>query len=79
MTPDLGDDPMSVMMRQIMTLFDEYRSKENAKHPPVVSVGSPHHATEQGEVLDEAWKQIEALESQEKPSWWQARASNSSD
>jgi site-specific DNA recombinase len=31
-TQDLGDDPMSVMMRQIMTLFDEYQSKENAKH-----------------------------------------------
>lgn len=23
---------MSTMMRQIMTLFDEYQSKENAKH-----------------------------------------------
>ncbi|HEY2660380.1 MAG TPA: hypothetical protein VGI79_11700 [Caulobacteraceae bacterium] len=31
-TQELGDDPMSVMMRQIMTLFDEYQSKENAKH-----------------------------------------------
>ncbi len=31
-TQDLGHDPMSVMMRQIMTLFDEYQSKENAKH-----------------------------------------------
>lgn len=31
-TQDLGGDPMSVMMRQIMTLFDEYQSKENAKH-----------------------------------------------
>ena len=31
-TQDLGDNPMSVMMRQIMTLFDEYQSKENAKH-----------------------------------------------
>ena len=31
-TQDLGDDPMSVMMRQILTLFDEYQSKENAKH-----------------------------------------------
>jgi site-specific DNA recombinase len=31
-TQDLGDDPMSVMMRQIMALFDEYESKENAKH-----------------------------------------------
>ncbi|WP_085936603.1 recombinase family protein [Enhydrobacter aerosaccus] len=31
-TQDLGNDPMSVMMRQIMTLFDEYQSKENAKH-----------------------------------------------
>jgi site-specific DNA recombinase len=31
-TQDLGDDPMSVMMRRIMALFDEYQSKENAKH-----------------------------------------------
>ena len=31
-TQDLGDDSMSVMMRQIMTLFDEYQSKENARH-----------------------------------------------
>lgn len=31
-TQDLGDDPMSIMMRQIMALFDEYQSKENAKH-----------------------------------------------
>ena len=29
---DLGDDPMSVMMRQITALFDEYQSKENANH-----------------------------------------------
>lgn len=31
-TQDLGDNPMGTMMRQIMTLFDEYQSKENAKH-----------------------------------------------
>jgi site-specific DNA recombinase len=31
-TQEMGDDPMHVMMRQIMALFDEYRSKENAKH-----------------------------------------------
>jgi DNA invertase Pin-like site-specific DNA recombinase len=31
-TQELGDDPMSLMMRQIMTLFDEYQSRENAKH-----------------------------------------------
>src|SRR5882757_8268744 len=31
-TQDLGDDPMSNMIRQIMALFDEYRSKKNAKH-----------------------------------------------
>jgi len=31
-TQELGDDPMSAMMRQIMALFDEYQSKENAKH-----------------------------------------------
>src|SRR3546814_1914437 len=27
-----SDLPMHVMMRQIMALFDEYQSKENAKH-----------------------------------------------
>ncbi|WP_183189826.1 recombinase family protein [Ancylobacter tetraedralis] len=31
-TQEMGDDPMHVMMRQIMALFDEYPSKENAKH-----------------------------------------------
>ena len=31
-TQELGDDPMSSMIRQIMALFDEYQSKENAKH-----------------------------------------------
>ncbi len=31
-TEELGDDPMHVMMRQIMALFDEYQSKEKAKH-----------------------------------------------
>ncbi|WP_197425287.1 recombinase family protein [Caulobacter sp. CCH5-E12] len=31
-TQELGDDPMSIMMRQIMNLFDEYQSRENAKH-----------------------------------------------
>jgi len=31
-TQELGDDPMSDMIRQIMALFDEYQSKENAKH-----------------------------------------------
>jgi site-specific DNA recombinase len=30
-TQELGDDPMSNMIRQ-MALFDEYQSKENAKH-----------------------------------------------
>src|SRR5229473_2519641 len=33
-TQELGDDPMSNMIRQIMALFDEYQSKENAKHTP---------------------------------------------
>lgn len=32
MTQEIGDDPMHVMMRQVMALFDEYQSKENAKH-----------------------------------------------
>lgn len=31
-TQDLGDDPQSDMMRQVFALFDEYQSKENAKH-----------------------------------------------
>ncbi len=31
-TQEMGDDPMHVMMRQIMALFDQYQSKENAKH-----------------------------------------------
>src|SRR5271154_1921581 len=31
-TQELGDDHMSNMIRQIMALFDEYQSKENAKH-----------------------------------------------
>ena len=31
-TQELGDDPTSVLMRQIMALFDEYQSRENAKH-----------------------------------------------
>lgn len=31
-TQDLGDDSMSVMVRQVFALFDEYQSKENAKH-----------------------------------------------
>lgn len=31
-TQELGDDPIHDMMRRIMALFDEYQSKENAKH-----------------------------------------------
>ncbi|BAV64477.1 recombinase family protein [Sphingobium cloacae] len=31
-TQEMGDDPMHNMMRQIMALFDEYQSKETAKH-----------------------------------------------
>lgn len=31
-TQEIGDDPVHVMMRQIMALFDEYQSRENAKH-----------------------------------------------
>jgi DNA invertase Pin-like site-specific DNA recombinase len=30
-TQEMGDDPMHVMMRQIMALFDEYQSQENAR------------------------------------------------
>ena len=31
-TQELDDSPTSIMMRQIMALFDEYQSRENAKH-----------------------------------------------
>jgi len=31
-TQELSDDPMGEMLRQIVNLFDEYQSKENAKH-----------------------------------------------
>ena len=32
MTQEVGEDPMGEMVRQILNLFDEYQSKENAKH-----------------------------------------------
>ena len=31
-TQELGDDPAQIMMRQVIALFDEYQSRENAKH-----------------------------------------------
>jgi DNA invertase Pin-like site-specific DNA recombinase len=31
-TQELGDDPAQIMMRQVIALFDEYQSKEDAKH-----------------------------------------------
>ncbi len=31
-TQELGNDPPQVMMRQVIALFDEYQSRENAKH-----------------------------------------------
>jgi site-specific DNA recombinase len=31
-TQELGDDPAQVMMRQMIAMFDEYQSRENAKH-----------------------------------------------
>ncbi len=31
-TQELGDDPAQVMMRQVIALFDEYQSRESAKH-----------------------------------------------
>ena len=32
MTQELGEDPAQIMMRQVIALFDEYQSRENAKH-----------------------------------------------
>lgn len=31
-TQEIGDDPMHAMMRHVIALFDEYQSKETAKH-----------------------------------------------
>lgn len=31
-TQDSGDDPSAAMVRQMVNVFDEYRSRENAKH-----------------------------------------------
>ena len=31
-TQELGEDPAQVMMRQLIAMFDEYQSRENAKH-----------------------------------------------
>jgi DNA invertase Pin-like site-specific DNA recombinase len=31
-TQELGEDPAQVMMRQLIGMFDEYQSRENAKH-----------------------------------------------
>jgi hypothetical protein len=31
-TQELGNEPAQVMMRQVIALFDEYQSRENAKH-----------------------------------------------
>jgi site-specific DNA recombinase len=47
-TQELGDDPMSNMIRQIMALFDEYQSKENAKHTL--------RAMKENAVLPAAWR-----------------------
>ncbi|WP_447759785.1 recombinase family protein [Sphingopyxis panaciterrae] len=32
MTQEIGDDPIHAMMRHVIALFDEYQSKETAKH-----------------------------------------------
>jgi hypothetical protein len=43
-TQEMGDDPMHVMMRQIMALFDEDQSKENAKHVTRSMTGNARRA-----------------------------------
>jgi DNA invertase Pin-like site-specific DNA recombinase len=40
-TQEIGDDPVHQMMRRIMALFDEYQSKENAKHVMRALLESP--------------------------------------
>jgi hypothetical protein len=39
-TQEIGDDPMHIMMRQIMALFDEYQSNENAKAATAATISA---------------------------------------
>jgi site-specific DNA recombinase len=45
-TQEIGDNPVHQMMRQIMALFDEYQSKENAKHVVRALKARPSRASE---------------------------------
>jgi DNA invertase Pin-like site-specific DNA recombinase len=61
-TQELGDDPMSNMVRQIMSLFDEYRSKENAKHTLRARKGNARQGFWNGSLPPIGYRVVEAGE-----------------
>jgi site-specific DNA recombinase len=52
-TQDLGEDPMSVMVRQVFALFDEYQSKEGCG----AKIGSKAYLTTQ-QLWDESGRHV---------------------
>ena len=61
-TQELGDDPMSNMIRQIMALFDEYQSKENAKHTLRAMKENARQGFWNGALLPIGYRIVEASE-----------------
>ena len=61
-TQELGDDPMSNMIRQIMALFDEYQSKENAKHTLRAMKENARHGFWNGSLPPIGYRIVEAAE-----------------
>src|ERR1700716_1204257 len=61
-TQELGDDPMSNMIRQIMALFDEYQSKENAKHTLRAMKENARQAFRTGSLAPLGYRIVEAAE-----------------
>ena len=61
-TQELGDDPMSNMIRQIMALFDEYQSKENAKHTLRAMKGNARQGFWNGALPPIGYRIVEAAE-----------------
>src|ERR1700730_8241501 len=61
-TQELGDDPMSNMIRQIMALFDEYQSKENAKHTLRAMKENARQGFWNGALLPIGYRVVEAAE-----------------
>src|SRR6202163_5007943 len=61
-TQELGEDPMSNMIRQIMALFDEYQSKENAKHTLRAMKEKPRKGFWNGALPPIGYRIVEAAE-----------------